>query len=70
MLIYRGMKLIYLSFILGVVFSVSCSVSQLAQDQGRKAIPPQGSTESDMPWNTPQAGEGGGALGGLMNQYR
>ncbi len=35
----------------------------------RKPVPPLGSDESDMPWNTPQAGEGGGALGGMLNQY-
>ena len=34
----------------------------------RKPVPPQGSEFSDFPWNTPQEGEGGGALGGFLNQ--
>ncbi len=28
------------------------------------------STESNMPWNTPQPGEGSGAFGGVFNQNR
>lgn len=46
---------------------VSCGTSTITE---RKAVPPSGSVEGDMPWNTPQAGEGGGALGGMMNQGR
>ena len=43
----------------------SCSL-----EQERKPVGPQGSVEGDMPWNTPQAGEGQGAMGGMFNQYR
>ena len=28
------------------------------------------SDKSDMPWNTPQPGEGGSAFGGLLNEGR
>ncbi|MDA0767490.1 MAG: hypothetical protein O3A92_11790 [Verrucomicrobia bacterium] len=28
------------------------------------------SEESDMPWNTPQPGEGGSAFGGMLDQGR
>ncbi len=47
------------------LFIYSCSLPETAE---RKPVLPKGSEESDMPWNTPQAGEGGGALGGMLNQ--
>ena len=62
------MKLIYvlLTSLSFLAFTSSCT-SSVAE---RKPVPPQGSDESDMPWNRPQAGEGGGALGGMMNPHR
>lgn len=45
------------------VFLLSCGVPQTAE---RKPVPPSGSVEGDMPWNTPQEGEGGGMLGGML----
>jgi len=44
------------------LFFLSCAATE------KKGVPPQGSEFSDIPWNAPQAGEGGGALGGLLNQ--
>lgn len=47
------------------LFFYSCSLPETTE---RKPVLPQGSEESDMPWNTPQQGEGGGALGGILGQ--
>lgn len=43
---------------------LSCGVPSISE---RKPVPPQGS-EGDLPWNRPQAGEGQGAFGGLLNR--
>ncbi len=36
----------------------------------RKPVGPQGSAESDMPWNRPRPGEGQGAFGGVLDGQR
>ena len=62
------MNLLKLTIIaLSLFFILSCGVPDTS---GRKAVPPQGSDPNNMPWNVPQQGEGGGALGGMMNQMR
>jgi hypothetical protein len=46
------------------VLSPSC-----ADEKERKPVPPP-STSSSIPWNKPQAGQGGGAFGALPQQPR
>lgn len=43
----------------------SCTGTEFTE---RTPVLPKGSEESQMPWNIPQAGEGGGALGGALGQ--
>ncbi|MEK7953158.1 hypothetical protein [Luteolibacter soli] len=39
------------------------------EETGHKPVPPP-STSSKIPWNKPQAGQGGGAFGALPQQPR
>ena len=52
-----------LLIVLAFGFLVGC-----ATEKTRKPVGPQGSTDEYMPWNTPQAGEGQGAFGGMFDQ--
>jgi hypothetical protein len=47
------------------VLSPSCA----DKETERKPVPPP-STSSQIPWNKPQAGQGGGAFGALPQQPR
>jgi ABC-type oligopeptide transport system substrate-binding subunit len=42
----------------------SCGGTSTAS--GRQPLPPKGSDESNIPWNTPSGPEGAGMLGGLL----
>ena len=61
---FSGMKksLIFLALVAGGL------VCGCGTDGGPKPAGPQGSDVSAMPWNTPQAGEGQGMLGHMLNR--
>jgi len=48
------------------VLSPSCADKE---ETGRKPVPPP-SSSSQIPWNKPQPGQGGGAFGALPQQPR
>lgn len=52
------------------VLSVLClgMLVGCATEPERKPVGPQGSSESDMPWNRPQPGEGQGMFGGMFDR--
>lgn len=48
-----------------VVFAIALAA---CGSDGVRPVPPQGSADSDMPWNPPQPGEGQGAFGGVFDR--
>lgn len=47
---------------------VSCNVSQ--KEHERKPVPPPGTETSQIPWNSPVPGQGGGMMGALPKTPR
>ena len=45
---------------------ISCGIRE--DEKVRRPVPPRGSDNSTIPWNAPQAGEGQGVLGGLLQR--
>jgi hypothetical protein len=58
------MRMILAAVVLAA-FLPSCAT----QEEERKPVPPP-NTSSQIPWNKPQAGQGGGAFGALPQQPR
>ncbi len=52
--------------LLSLTLFVFTSCSDSVRTAERRPIPPKGSDDSYMPWNTPRAGEGAGGFGGLL----
>ncbi len=60
------MRFALAAFVLsGILPLASCTT----EEKERKPVPPQ-STSSQLPWNKPVAGQGGGAFGALPNKPR
>ena len=67
------MKKSYISAFLIATSAVlaSCQTSiPMVPDSGRKVVPPQGSTNTEKPWNAPTKTEGDAVLGPLSNMRR
>ena len=58
----------HLAMILLAVAGVSLALTSCGTTE-EVPVGPQ-SSESNMPWNTPQPGEGSGAFGGVFSQNR
>ena len=52
---------------LGLLVVFALALAACGSD-GVRPVPPQGSGDSDMPWNPPQPGEGQGAFGGVFDR--
>jgi hypothetical protein len=55
--------------IFAAVVLAACLSSCVTREEERKPVPPP-NTSSQIPWNKPQAGQGGGAFGALQQQPR
>ncbi len=61
------MRFALAAFVLSVVLPLaSCTTGE---EEERKPVPPQ-SSSSQLPWNKPVPGQGGGAFGALPKQPR
>jgi len=57
------------ALMLPVVLPLSSCKSTDDEEVTRKAVPPPNNS-SQLPWNTPRPGQGGGALGAMPNNPR
>ncbi|WP_193212531.1 hypothetical protein [Luteolibacter marinus] len=62
------MRLIFTALSFTAILSV-CSCTTGDEENERKPVPPQ-SSSSQIPWNKPVPGQGGGAFGALPQQPR